>query len=920
MAAIRAFLRMSVARCRWSIFADHDATTCMAGTRRPSHRRAAPISAAPSQAQNLRSCSTEPPSIVRRAVILLLALVAIASPALADTLWLPGVLDRSGPARALWRIDPPISTDATLTVRWTDTEGRLVERHVIPVPAGAATVPVSIDARRALTRRNTLVGELTLPGAIRHARVDFTTPPTRPYGPAGWTDYQVIMWQEGGAARAAGLRRLGLTGGMVMADRDGTGAAATARRTDILGQADLGWYVENIATDFYAAYHRWQPGKPVTWLYDETRRLQAQDPTAAAGYIRVPSLSDPAWMQRVRARLADHVRVHGPNRPLYYSLGDEVGIADLTAFWDFDLSADSLAGFREWLLAEYGTLTALNRQWGTDYATWAQVMPMLTDAALRQADDNFAAWSDFKDWMDEAFARALRAGTDAIHAADPSALSAIEGMQVPGWGGFDYTRLAHTVDLMEAGNAGHNVEIARSLNPALIVLSTSFGQGTEQRRELWRQALLGSRGVILWDGQGDIVTEDGQIGPRGRDLAPAIAELRNGLPTQIAAATAPVDPVAVLVSPPSFRVHWLLERRADGIAWQTRDAETEHEHPTADRRSLARTMRHLVGLGIRPRFLSPTLLGAATGAKSLFAEGVRVLILPQAIALSDREAGAVRAFAAAGGLVLADGPAGLFDGHGRRRPVSALDGVAIGRPLALATAAPARGRPPADATVSAPSPSGPSDATAVDAWVAFAGLLRGAGGVPAYALQTADGKPALGAELRRWQAGSVRLVSVMAAPDGVSEPMTLTLPAPAWVSDLRGGGPAVFTDRVAVSLPADGPLLLAISPTPPRKPMLSGPDSVDVGSLVPLQIGLAALSGGVAATSATHILHVEVIDPLGQTRDRLTENVAVGTGPTPWLLRLALNDPTGQWVVRATDRLGGGSTERTIVVLPVAPR
>ena len=102
--------------------------------------------------------------------------------------------------------------------------------------------------------------------------------------------------------------------------------------------------------------------------------------------------------------------------------------------------------------------------------------------------------------------------------------------------------------------------------------------------------------------------------------------------------------------------------------------------------------------------------------------------------------------------------------------------------------------------------------------------------------------------------------------------------------------------------------------------MLSGPDSVEIGSLVPLQLGLAASSGGVSATAATHILHVEVIDPLGQTRDRLTENVAVGAAPTPWLLRLALNDPTGQWVVRATDRLGGGSTERTIVVLPVAPR
>lgn len=856
-----------------------------------------------------------PPFLGRVAAVLLLA--AIASPSSADTLSLPGVLDRSGAATALWRIDPPISTDATLTVQWTDTEGRLVEHQVIPVPAGATTVPIALDLRRALTRHNALAGELDVSGTTRHVRADFITPPTRPHGPAGWTDYQVIMWQEGGAARAAGLRRLGLTGGMVMADRDGTAAAATARRTQILGQADLSWYVENIATDFYAAYHRWQPGKPVTWLYDETRRLQAQDPTDAAGYTRVPSLSDPAWMERIRVRLGEHVRAHGPNRPLYYSLGDEVGISDLTAFWDFDLSPESLAGFRDWLLAEYDSLAALNRQWGTEHATWAQVMPMLTDAALRRSDDNFAAWSDFKDWMDEAFARALRVGTDAIHAADPSALSGIEGMQVPGWGGFDYTRLAHTVDLMEAGNSGHNVEIARSLNPALIVVSTSFGQGAEQLRELWRQVLLGSRGLILWDGDGDIVTEDGQFGPRGRDLAPAIAELRNGLAVQIGAAVAPVDPVAVLVSHPSFRVHWLLERRADGIPWQTRDAETEHENPTADRRSLPRTMQHLTGLGIRPRFLSPKLLGAASGAKSLFAEGVRVLILPQTIALSDPEAASVRDFVAAGGLVLADGPVGLFDGHGRRRPVPVLEGVAIGRPSALATTAPVGATARSLASGAASPGTGP-DPTAARA--ELAGLLRAAGVVGGPALQAADGRPAMGAELRRFQVGGVRLLSVMAALESTPEPSTLILPSPTWVSDLRRGGPAVLTDRVAVSLPADGPLLLALSPTPPRKPMLSAPNTADVGTLVPVQLALVPPSGGGVAAGTTHVLHVEVTDPLGQVRDRLTENVTVGTGPTPWLLRLALNDPTGQWVVRATDRLGGGSVELPIVVLPVAPR
>ena len=61
-------------------------------------------------------------------------------------------------------------------------------------------------------------------------------------------------------------------------------------------------------------------------------------------------------------------------------------------------------------------------------------------AAARKG--SLAPWSDFKEWMDEAFARAVRAGTDAVHAADPGALAGIEGAQIPGWGGYDYTPAA----------------------------------------------------------------------------------------------------------------------------------------------------------------------------------------------------------------------------------------------------------------------------------------------------------------------------------------------------------------------------------------------------------------------------------------------------------------------------------------------
>src|SRR4029079_6672799 len=133
----------------------------------------------------------------------------------------------------------------------------------------------------------------------------------------------------------------------------------------------------------------------------------------------------------------------------------------------------------------------LNQQWGTAFTRWDEVVPMTTDDAMKRSDQNFSAWADFKEWMDVAFARAVKSGTDAIHAADPGAVSAIEGAQIPGWGGYDYSRLAPSVDAMELYDSGDNVEMARSFNPRLIMLLTLVALGPVEEHRMWREVLRG---------------------------------------------------------------------------------------------------------------------------------------------------------------------------------------------------------------------------------------------------------------------------------------------------------------------------------------------------------------------------------------------------------------------------------------------
>jgi Beta-galactosidase len=473
-------------------------------------------------------------------------------------------------------------------------------------------------------------------------------------------DYQIIEWQSRNAAQLATLKRIGVTTATVIADRDGTGTPL-AEQTPLLIKAGLRWYVENIATDFYSQYHRWTPGKPVNWRFVDLQQRYRADPGDLSALVRDPSLSDPIWQARIDARLTDIVRQESRFHPLYYSLGDETGIADLSSFWDFDFSPVSLAGMRVWLQGQYGTLDALNAEWGTHFTTWNEVRPETTIQAMHRTDDNFAAWADFKAWMDVAFADAVRRGTDAVHAADPHALAAIEGAQIPGWGGYDYTRLAHAVDLMEVYDSGENLPILRSLNPGLIALTTSFGARPEDVHAIWRELLRGTRGLVLWDDNNSIARPDGTLGQRGEVYAKLFAELHRVAPLLIAA-TPHVDPIAILYSPASFRTQWLLDQQPKGDAWIERGAEKELEDDPF-RVALRDYVASLSQLGLEPRFVSAAML---PGMRD------KILILPHTLALGPADARAITAFASRGGVVIADTPPGLYDAHSRRLPSPAL--------------------------------------------------------------------------------------------------------------------------------------------------------------------------------------------------------------------------------------------------------
>jgi len=492
------------------------------------------------------------------------------------------------------------------------------------------------------------------------------------------------------------LHSLGISGGMQY-------RLHPARR-EALRKGGAAFYVENIARQLLSRYHT-ERG-----LWDKTIAEIAKDPNSRTALSRDPSLCSTAFAEAFAKELKRHAEVYAKDPPLFYSLASEPSITRLAAGVDFDFSPAAQQEFQRWLERDvYGTLKALNTSWGTSFTSWNDVVPMTTDEARMRLSDgvmNVGPWVDFRDFQDYIFAKVLREGGEYIRRTDPNAKVGITGALGPfANGGWDWSRLARSLDVVECYDIGGARAVWRDLapgKPALAVVplfealesregsdySTELIAG-ETTRTIWSLALEGGpRGVVLWDDAPGAQGADGKPAPRalldadgkpsalGKSLAPTLAALNGEAGALLAQSHRLNDGVAVLYSPASVRLHWLLE--ADKLHpkdWlQAWGADTSGERRESPQLRLRESWSKLLDdLGLGWRFISSSQIEQKEILKP--EAGIKTLVLPQAIALSDREADVLHQFVAAGGKIVADATCGRFDEHGRLRDKPALDDI-----------------------------------------------------------------------------------------------------------------------------------------------------------------------------------------------------------------------------------------------------
>lgn len=708
------------------------------------------------------------------------------------------------------------------------------------------------------------------------------------------------------------------------------------------------------------------PGFGVYWHRREAYLKQKDEYLATHDtkyLIREPDLASDAWLAHLRDVIRSTMQERESFRPLAYYLADESSLTAYEDPLDFSWSPATLAKLRDWLKTQYPSLDALNREWDTQFLSWESVLPLTTEEAQRKG--NYAGWMDHRTFMEQVFAQAMKVAADTVRAQDPGSLPSISGTQAPGpSNGVNWYLLDHIVDYLQPYSDDDQDELHRTMRPGLILTGfTGYGDhGAELTHQLWHRLLHGQTGAsIFW--QYTMLNADLTLTEQGRNLEAFKDEARNeGLALLLSGARRENCGIAVHYSLPSVRGEWITDGHIQPHEVVSADSTSAHlKRFHQDRHEW---LQALEDAGYQYDFLTTEQIEAG----GLF--GYRVLILPDSIALTDREAAMIRQFVKAGGMLIADAETGLMNGHARWQTAGVLDDV-LGVARQRIRSAPSEGsttlktdvqgdplaldvipsdtqlRPVATAEphVEAGQASflvennyGAGRAVTLNFWMTDYARLRKSGKTgerlallhkylsqarvkPVAAVYTDTGKRLACSEVVAYWKQDAEFLAILPEPPRAScrdaGGFHLSFPEARYIYDLRAHKFLGDTDHVRGTLLGGEPVLYALETAPiPRlsiTPQGRTRAALDVAPGDTVNFIIHWLGAGHAA-KIDDAVHVEVRNPAGSVVDYYGANLPLGASPASFAIPLALNDSPGTWRVTAREAFTHQVATATFVV------
>jgi hypothetical protein len=173
-------------------------------------------------------------------------------------------------------------------------------------------------------------------------------------------------------------------------------------------------------------------------------------------------------------------------------------------------------------------------------------------------------------------------------------------------------------------------------------------------------------------------------------------------------------------------------------------------------------------------------------------------------------------------------------------------------------------------------------------------LLAWAGAEPALQVLNKAGGRFRNLEVRRWQNGRIRIISLYRF-EGGDEEVLLKLPEARHVYNLRSGKDLGRTASLSVPVRAGLGTFLVLAPEPAPDVQLK----LSAGRAARGQV--LRLTASVPGAAGLHAVRVRVKTPAGELAEWLDRELMVDGRGQACDLPVAFNDPVGLWTVEATD-------------------
>jgi hypothetical protein len=672
--------------------------------------------------------------------------------------------------------------------------------------------------------------------------------------------------------------------------------------------------------------------------------------------IRYPDLADDAELLKLRNEVRTDMKKFQAYHPIAYYLADETSLTSYEDPFDFSWSRATLVKFRRWLKTQYPSLQALNREWESHFTSWDEVMPLYTSEA--QAKGDYAGWMDHRTFMERVFTHTFQVAAEELHRQDPDSLASISGTQVPGpSNGINWYLLDHVLDYLQPYSDDDQDELHRTMRPGLLLTGfTGYAShGEALRWQLWHRLFHGQTGASLfW--QYTAVNPDLTLSEQGRDLEDVINEFRHeGLALLLHGANRENCKIAVHYSLSSVKGEWITDGHIS--AHEVVPAEATSVHLRRFHANRHGWLQALEDAGYQYDFLTTEQIGAgklrdyrvlilpdSIALTNDEVAAIRQFVRHGGLLLTDAETGLMDGHGRwqAGGRL--DDLLGVKHQQARTAPdVTSPASIRVNLgdeilDLHVLLAQPALSTTTGHAYAESGNTPllierrfGRGRAITLNFWMKdyvhlrqtgasqsrlqlVEHYLHGVGIRPVVDVRAADGKPAHCSERIAYNADDARYLAVIPNPYGMDgfpdtgdsaqprctdpAPLTVTLPKPYYVYDLRAHRYLGHLSRFTESPSPGSPMFLALEPSPighlsvTAEGANGGSMKARPGDRLYFSIRLSGQSNRLASACP---VDVQVRNAAGKILDYYRTDLLLKRGAGVFSLPLALNDAPGRW-------------------------